>query len=67
MEKKMLSLKEVSEVYSIPKWTLYKMSSRGMIPIIKIGARVYVDVADFDSWRKKQKRNKSPEANRNDY
>jgi predicted DNA-binding transcriptional regulator AlpA len=38
--KKLISLKQTSEIYSIPLQTVYKMSSRGKLPKFKIGKRI---------------------------
>ncbi|MGH7800996.1 MAG: helix-turn-helix domain-containing protein [Thermodesulfobacteriota bacterium] len=50
MDKKMISLKEASEIFGIPKWTLYKMSALRQFPIIKLGRKVYIKVSEFESW-----------------
>ncbi len=47
-EKKLISLKQASEIYSIPLQTLYKMSSRGKLPKFKIGKRVYIHPPEFE-------------------
>lgn len=37
MEKLLLSAKEAQEIFSISKWSLYRLASRGEIPSVKIG------------------------------
>ncbi len=46
--KKLISLKQASEIYSIPLQTLYKMSSRGKLPKFKIGKRIYINPPEFE-------------------
>jgi len=47
-EKKLISLKEASQIYGIPLNTLYKMSSQGKLPKFKIGKRVYIHPPEFE-------------------
>lgn len=49
-KKKMLTLKEVSEIYSLNLTTLRVWASKRKIPIRRIGSRVYVPVAKFEKW-----------------
>lgn len=48
--KKLISLKEASQIYSIPLQTLYKMSSKGKLPKFKIGKRVYINPSEFEFY-----------------
>ncbi len=50
VEKKQLSLKEASEVYSIPLWTIRKWVFLRAIPFRKIGRRVYLPVERLEAW-----------------
>ena len=49
-DKKLITLKEASTIYSIPLNTLYKLSSQGKLPKYKIGRRVYVKPEQFEEW-----------------
>jgi len=40
-----LSIKEAAELMRMSKWTLYKLSARRELPIIKVGARVIISKA----------------------
>ena len=48
--KKLITLKEASQIYSIPLNTLYKLSSQRKIPKFKLGKRVYLRPAEFEEW-----------------
>ena len=48
--KKLLTFPEASEVYSIPLNSLYKLSSQGKIPKIKIGRKVLIEPDSFEEW-----------------
>ncbi|MDA2920244.1 helix-turn-helix domain-containing protein [Desulfobacterota bacterium AH_259_B03_O07] len=48
--KKLITLKEASEVYSISINTLYKWSSQGKLGKYKIGKRVYISPPEFEDW-----------------
>ncbi|MCH7950918.1 MAG: helix-turn-helix domain-containing protein [Candidatus Dadabacteria bacterium] len=48
--KKYLSIDEASKTYSLTKSTLYKLSALRRIPLIKLGSRVLIPVADFEKW-----------------
>ena len=56
MEKELIPLREIPERWKIPLWTLYKYSSKGVIPTVKIGARVYVDLRDWEEFLSNHKR-----------
>lgn len=49
-EKKMMTLKEVSEVYGMSLATLRRKAAMRDIPLVKLGGRIYVNVSDFDEW-----------------
>ena len=48
-QKKQISLKEASEIYSIPIWTLRAYVQKRLIPFRKIGRRVYL-TEKFEDW-----------------
>ena len=48
--KRLITLKEASQIYSIPLQTLYKMSSKGKLPKFKIGKRVFLNPREFESF-----------------
>jgi len=48
-DKKQISLREASEIYGIPLWTLRCYVSRKKIPYRKIGHRVYL-TKKFEDW-----------------
>jgi len=46
-----ISLRGLSERFSIPLWTIRKWTSQRKFPgIIKKGRKIYVDIAKFRSW-----------------
>lgn len=47
--KKQITLREASEAYGIPLWTLRSYVSRRKIPHRKIGHRVYL-TKKFEAW-----------------
>ena len=49
MEKRYISIKEVSAYTSLPIKTLYEWAGLGRIPSIKIGRRVLFDLNDIDT------------------
>ncbi len=51
LPKEFVPLKVLSEVFSIPMWTLYSYVNKRRFPgIIKLGSRIYVDLKRFRSW-----------------
>lgn len=48
--KKLLTLKEASELYSISLSRLQKWSARKAIPRLKIGRSVYIEPHTFEEW-----------------
>lgn len=51
LQKEFVPLKELSEIFSIPMWTLYGYVNKRRFPgIIKLGSRIYVDVERFREW-----------------
>jgi excisionase family DNA binding protein len=51
--KKMLTLKEASERYSISLSRLQKWSARKSIPRLKIGRSVFIEPHTFEEWLEK--------------
>jgi excisionase family DNA binding protein len=56
MEKRYVSIKEVSEYTSLPVKTLYDWASQRKIPSIKYGRRVLFDLQDIDQIMAAHKR-----------
>ena len=50
---KQITVKEASKIYNIPLWTLRNYISRRLIPIRKIGNRVYLETDKLETWLKK--------------
>jgi len=51
MRKRLLPLKEASEIYSLSLSTLYKLSAkRELGGLLKIGAKVLLDIEEFEIW-----------------
>ena len=63
MNKRYCSIKELSEYTSLPIKTLYEWADQRLIPSIKIGRRVLIDLNDFDNLMQKLKRNSVHENN----
>lgn len=54
LEKKNLTIPEAAQVYGISTSTLYKLSAKREIPILKIGEhKVLIPIAEFEEWLKK--------------
>jgi hypothetical protein len=49
-QKKLITLKEASQIYSISINTLYKWSCQGKLGKFKIGKRVYISPPEFEGW-----------------
>jgi excisionase family DNA binding protein len=43
-------IEEVASYLGIPESSIYKMTSRGVIPHVKLGGRVRFRQADIDRW-----------------
>ena len=56
-EVKLLPLKKISEIYSIPLTTLRRWASERRFPLYKISNRISVDVDEFNGWICKHKIN----------
>ena len=54
MERKYLSVKELSEYLGIPKHTIYSWTSMKRIPYVKIGRLLRFDKNKIDSWLKER-------------
>ena len=50
MEKRLMTIKELSVYTGIPVNTLYCYSSRGIIPKVKIGRSLKFDKYKIDEW-----------------
>ena len=48
MNKKYLTIKEAAEYSGLSKWTLYRLSCRREIPMLKIGSRVLIPKDEFE-------------------
>ena len=48
--KKNLSIDEAAKIYGLTKSWLYKKSMERSIPLLKVGSRVLIPVADFEMW-----------------
>ncbi len=49
---KQITVKEASKTYNITLWTLRNFISRRLIPIKKIGNRVYLETDQLETWLK---------------
>tara|TARA_B100000315_G_scaffold155875_1_gene144445 strand:- start:179 stop:397 length:219 start_codon:yes stop_codon:yes gene_type:complete len=63
MNKRYCSIKELSEYTSLPIKTLYEWADQRLIPSIKIGRRVLIDLNDFDKIMLSLKRESHHENN----
>lgn len=48
----LLSFKDTEKYYGITEWTLRAYAHRKIIPIKKIGRRVYIKRDEFEKWLK---------------
>ena len=50
MNKKLINVKEVSEMYSFPQSTIYSWAESGLMPSFKVNGRVMFRMEDIDAW-----------------
>jgi excisionase family DNA binding protein len=55
MERRYLSIKELSEYLGIPKYTIYSWTSMKKIPYVKLGRAIRFDMTEIESWIKERK------------
>ena len=48
--KKQISVKEASEIYSIPEWTLRAYIRDKIIFHRRLGRKIYIPVTKFEAW-----------------
>ena len=56
-EKNLLTIKDMLELYSLKERSLRWLIRRSMIPIVKIGRRIYFDKKEIESWIEEKKIN----------
>lgn len=56
MEKQMMTLKDFREAYGMPENTVRELIYAKGFPAYKLGKRWYVDIPEFNKWRKKEHR-----------
>ena len=52
---KLLTLKEISKIYSIPLSTLRRWGSERKYPLFKVSNRILVSPEEFEEWLNQQK------------
>ncbi len=52
---KLLTLKEISKIYSIPLSTLRRWASERRFPLYKVSNRILVSPEEFEEWVNQQK------------
>jgi hypothetical protein len=52
---KLRTLKEISEIYSIPLSTLRRWASERRFPLFKVSNRILVSPQEFEEWLNQQK------------
>ena len=51
MEQKYLTISQAAKVYNISTSTLYKLSARREMPLLKLGSKkVLIPVSEFEAW-----------------
>lgn len=50
IERQMVTLKTLSEIFDMPLWTLRNWASRRIFPLYKVNTRIYVDLSEFRTW-----------------
>ena len=56
-EKNLLTIKDMLELYSLKESSLRWLIRRSMIPIVKIGRRIYFHKKEIENWIEEKKIN----------
>jgi len=56
IQKRLISIRELSEYLSVSASTLYMWAGEGVIPSVKIGGKILFDIADIDRMIENLKR-----------
>ncbi len=51
--KKYLTIKQAAEYSGLSIHTLYRLSSRRELPMLKFGSRILIPLDEFDKWLQK--------------
>lgn len=55
--KNLLTIKDMYELYSLKENSIRWLVRKSMIPIVKIGKRIYFDKKEIDKWLEERKIN----------
>lgn len=50
INRQMVTLKSLSDIFDMPLWTLRNWASKRLFPLYKVNSRIYVDLTEFRTW-----------------
>jgi len=56
-DKNLLTIKDMYKIYSLKENSIRWLVRKSMIPIVKIGKRIYFDKKEIDKWLEERKIN----------
>lgn len=55
VEKRLMSVKEASEVLAMSRFSVYELVRDGVLPAVRVGRRIRVVKSELDGWIERQR------------